>query len=241
MTRQESFKRRVRERMAKTGERYGAARRVLIERSAPPARVRAAEPETSDQAVRAATGRGWDEWADLLDAFPGRHDGHGALVEHLREAHGVAGWWAQSVAVGYERISGIRLPHQRPDGTFTAGKSRTVRVDADTLRAALLDDADRADLFPGLETELRSKPTSKTLRVAVGPGVAQIAVEPRPDGRVTISVAHERLPDAGDVERWKAYWDEWLTAVDVVGPGRKEASTSEGRGPDPRAPGTGVR
>jgi hypothetical protein len=35
MTRQESFKRRIRARMEKTGEKYGAARRSLIEQAHP--------------------------------------------------------------------------------------------------------------------------------------------------------------------------------------------------------------
>ena len=34
MTSNASFKKRIRERMTKTGERYGAARRVLVEQAA---------------------------------------------------------------------------------------------------------------------------------------------------------------------------------------------------------------
>jgi hypothetical protein len=81
MTRNESFKRRIRERMAQTGERYGAARRVLLERAA--ARERdgwVSEPEHTDEVVRAKTGRGWDEWRELIDAWPGHADGHAAVA-----------------------------------------------------------------------------------------------------------------------------------------------------------------
>ncbi|HMO11537.1 MAG TPA: hypothetical protein PKB06_08575, partial [Actinotalea sp.] len=70
MTAQESFKKRVRARMAKTGERYGAARRALLARAAPPppeAAGWASPPEMSDERIRAATGRGWDEWRVLID------------------------------------------------------------------------------------------------------------------------------------------------------------------------------
>ena len=49
MTTQESFKRRVRARMATTGERYAAARRVLLAASARDGgRVRVSPPEMSD-------------------------------------------------------------------------------------------------------------------------------------------------------------------------------------------------
>lgn len=222
MTRQETFKRRIRARMAKTGERYGAARRALIELASGDgagdagggARTWVSQPELSDEAVREATGRGWDEWCDVLDAWEGRDRGHTAIAAHLIDDLEVPGWWAQTVTVGYERITGRRLPYQRSDGTFNANKSRTVSVDADALRALLLDDHARADLFPGLETELRSRPTSKVVRLGIGPGVAQIDLAPKGDGRVVISVAHERLPEPADVEAWKAYWQEWLEAVD---------------------------
>ena len=215
MTRQESFKRRIRQRMEKTGERYGAARRVLIEQAAKGRRrTWAAEPEMSDDSVRSATGRGWDEWCDILDAWPGHTEGHTAIAAYLQDEHGVDGWWAQTVTVGYERITGLRLPYQRPDGTFSANKSRTVTADAVALREMLLDETDRADLFPGLETELRSRPTSKVIRIAIGPGTAQIAFDPQPDGRAKVTILHERLPSFEDVDEWKAYWSEWLAAID---------------------------
>jgi hypothetical protein len=214
MTRQESFKRRVRARMERTGERYGAARRVLVEQASRPTRPRVSEPETSEEALREATGRGWDEWCDLVDAWPGHADGHGAVATWLQEVHDVPGWWAQTVTVGWERITGRRLPHQSPDGTFTANRSRTVVVDADVLRTTLLDASGRDDLFLGVPTELRSRPTSKNVRLAVGPGSAEIAIDPRDDGRVTVTVAHTRLPDPDDVGRWKAWWGDWLEAID---------------------------
>ena len=215
MTRQETFKRRIRQRMEKTGERYGAARRVLIEQSSSSRkRQLASEPEMAEDTLREATGRGWDEWCDIIDAWPGHADGHTAIATHVREEHGVDGWWAQTVTVGYERITGLRLPHQQPDGTFSAGKSRTVTADAKLIREMLLDDDDRADLFPGFETELRSRPNSKVLRIGIGPGTAQIALDTQDDERVKITIAHDKLPSPDAVEEWKAYWSDWLEAVD---------------------------
>ena len=216
MTRQETFKRRIRQRMEKTGERYGAARRALIEQSSSPGKRQwASEPEMAEDTLREATGRGWDEWCDVIDAWPGHADGHTAIATYVREEHGVEGWWAQTVTVGYERITGLRLPHQQPDGTFSAGKSRTVTVDAGLLREMLLDDEDRADLFPGFETELRSRTSSKVLRIGIGPGTAQIALDTQADGRVKITIAHDKLPTPEAVEEWKTYWSDWLAAVDA--------------------------
>ena len=201
--------------MAHTGERYSTARRSLIDQTATkPGRIWVAEPEFSDKALCDGTGKGWDAWCDVIEEWPGHHDGHTAVAAYLQETQGVDGWWAQSITVGYERITGLRLPFQRPDGTFTANKSRTVSVDREALRAILLDDVQRHDLFPGRSTALRSKPTSKVIRLAIGPGVAQLAFDPKADGRTKITVDHEKLPLFDDVAEWKFYWDEWLDAID---------------------------
>lgn len=215
MTRQESFKRRIRARMERTGERYSAARRILIDQSSQNRRrTWVAEPEVGDDTVREATGRGWEEWCDLIDAWPGNARGHTAIAAWLVDEVGVEGWWAQTVTLGYERITGRRLPYQQPDGTFNVNKTRTVAVDAELLRKTLLDGQHRGDLFPDQETELRSRPTSKVVRLGIGPGVAQIALEPKNDGRTTVSVAHEKLPTSEAVDQWRFYWTEWLEALD---------------------------
>jgi hypothetical protein len=89
-----------------------------------------------------------------------------------------------------------------------------VAIDTELLRKTLLDGQHRGDLFHNQETELRSRPTSKVVRLGIGPGVAQIALEPKDDGRTTISVAHEKLPTSEAVDQWRFYWTEWLEALD---------------------------
>lgn len=215
MTKHAAFKQRVRARMERTGERYAAARRAMLAHTDAERHRRrwVSEPELSDDRVRDATGRGWDDWCDLIDGWPGHVGGHAAVATHLRETHAVPGWWAQAVTGGWERITGRRLPNQMTDGTFTANRSRTVPVAAVELRAALLDEHGRHDLFPGHPTELRSKPTSKAIRIWIGPGSALFDLAPKPDGRTTITVSHERLPTLDDLAEWKFYWSDWLDAL----------------------------
>ncbi len=211
--------------MAHTGERYAAARRTLLDQAdraerapaaGPPRRAWAADPGMADDKLAAATGRGWDEWCDVIDAWPGHTAGHTAIAARLRDTHGVDGWWAQTVTVGWERITGARLPHQMADGTFTANRTRTVTVDLDTLRALLIDDGGRADLFPGQATTLRSKPSAKSLRVAFDEGVALFAFAAKDGGRVAVTVSHERLPSADSLGQWRDYWARWLDAIHAI-------------------------
>ena len=215
MTRQEHFKKRVRARMAKTGERYAAARQALLAQApSRDGRTWVSEPEMSDDAIRAGTGKGWDEWCDVIDAWPGHADGRTAVATWLHAETDLNGWWAQGVTNGWERITGRRLPHQRTDGTFAAGKSKTVHVDAAELRRALLDDEGRGDLFPGVDTTLRSRPTSKDIRLGMGTGVVLMSIADTGDGRAKVTVSHEKLATADEVDEWKFWWAEWLEALD---------------------------
>jgi hypothetical protein len=136
MTRQKTFKRRVRARMEKTGERFSAARRQLIERPGQPPgpadadfQPEASEPEllTSEAALRRRTGRGWEDWLQILDAWGSTERTHTEIARWLVDEHGVDGWWAQSLTVGYERARGMRAKHQTTSG-FTVGVTRTVAV-----------------------------------------------------------------------------------------------------------------
>ena len=149
MTRQSTFKRKVRARMKKTGESYTAARRQLIEAGETPAtNPTAVEPRVSDEAVRNATGRTWAAWFELLDAGGAVELGHTEIARLLIDDHGVPGWWAQSVTVAYEQARGRRAPGQRPDG-WEVTASKTVAVPVDRLYEAFTDDAERERWLPG--------------------------------------------------------------------------------------------
>ncbi len=91
----------------------------------------------SDEKIRENTGHGWDEWTDLIEAGPGRLAGHTAIAAWVQVEHSLTGWWAQGVTVGYERIAGLRLPGQTPDGAFSVSRSRVLEIPVELLRAAV--------------------------------------------------------------------------------------------------------
>ena len=221
MTSHESFKKRVRARMARTGEKYGAARRALLPPGDSPTPTEAgawvSAPDLSDDAIRESTGRGWDEWVGLIDGGPGRGAGHTAIAAWVVDEHGVPGWWAQSVTVGYERITGLRVPGQRPDGSFSVSRSRLLDLDPAALRALLDDDLDRADLVPGLTLTPRSRPGVRRPRFGVSDadgehGVLMVSLD-LAGRRPRVTMTHERIATAAEAERWKAYWAGWLEAL----------------------------
>ena len=213
MTRQSSFKRLVRTRMHKTGESYTSARASLLA---------AAEPKAADgpaltmseEAIRRRTGRGWEEWFDILDEWGGVDRTHGEIASWLSEHQGISGWDAQSVTVSYERVRGMRSVGEGVHG-FTANASKTVAVPVDRLYAAFVDESVRVRWLPDGQLSLRTATEAKSIRFDWGDGATRVNVwfEPKGDAKSTATLSHERLPDGPDADRMKAYWRERIAAL----------------------------
>ncbi len=176
-------------------------------------RTWASEPETPDDKTREATGKGWDDWCDIIEAWDGHREGHAAIARYIAANYDVTHWWAQGITIGYERITGLRVLHQMTDGTFAASKSKTLDIDVAELRAMLIDDDIRKELIIGYDSVLRSKPTSKALRIAFDEGAALFSFDSAAKGRTRITVTHEKLASSEDADRWRFYWTEWLDAL----------------------------
>ncbi len=100
--------------------------------------MRAAVGGASDNKTLEATGRRSADWYGMLDAAGARDWPHKQIAEHLVAAHGVDGWWAQSITVGYEQATGRRRPGQQQDGTFTVSVSRRIPGDGPSVYARVV-------------------------------------------------------------------------------------------------------
>ena len=218
MTTQKLFKRRVRERMSKTGESYTAARRqVALKRDgleADRSRLASAKELASDEKLSEATGRDWDAWLSVLDRWGARDRKHGETADFLMSEHAVPGWWAQCITTGYERARGMRLKHQQPNG-FTVYASRTVGVPIGVLFSAFADDGARSRWLADGRMSLRASRPHKVARFdwAGGPTRVLVTFEAKGPSKATAYVAHERLPDPGAAQAAKASWKERLSAL----------------------------
>ena len=215
MTRQKTFKRRVRQRMAKTGESYTAARRMLIAHGdRPDTPIPEFDPPVAEETVVAATGRGWQAWFELLDGWEAATRSHTEIARWLREEQGVDGWYSQSITVGYERARGLRAPGERPDG-FAVGVSRTVAVPVQQLFDAFANDDLRERWLPGAELRVRTATAPRTARYDWEDGSTRVIVgfDDVGERKSRVALSHERLPDADAADEMKAWWRERLTAL----------------------------
>jgi hypothetical protein len=232
--------------MQKTGERYAAARRhvpattPLAQPAAPalPATPlllpRVADPGLSDDAVRNATGRGWDDWFRILDDWNGTQQPHPTIARHVREVHGVPGWWAQTVTVGYERARGLRAVHQTSRG-FEVSVSKTLDAPVALVRAAFAD-ARQRDRFlePGLLRSRSTTPRQQRFELVADGTTVMVVVDAKGSDRSVATVVHSGLSGPEAIERERAAWRGRLSALAAslqpspvasrVASGRRQAS-----------------
>jgi hypothetical protein len=219
MTTQKSFKRLVRARMEKTGESYTAARASLL---GPPDGAASGAPDASlfvlpERSIRERTGRGWEAWLDLLDAWGAAERSHRDIARWVGDEHGVDGWSAQAITVTYERVRGLRAVGENVDG-FRVSVSKTVGVGVEALFAAVVDDAQRARWLPGGELRVRTASAPKSARFDWADGTTRVNMGfiAKDDDKSTVGLSHERLADAAEAEQMRAFWRERMATLKAL-------------------------
>ena len=172
-------------------------------------------------ALESGTGISWDAWVTFLDASNARDLDHTQMaklaLDHMLDAGDSTSpeWWAQGVAVAYEQHIGRRVPGQRSEGDFSVAVSKTMPGDMD---AVLLRWARAHEGLRELDgVPMRSEPsTSETekwryWRVSLEDGSTisvniQTKVAKSGDVKSALAVNHDKIPQADDVERWRAFW-----------------------------------
>lgn len=232
MTKQKDLKRLVRSRMKKTGESYTAARTQLAKKKT---RSKAASKSgavasasvaknsvlksdfakiagMSDEIVKEKTGRNWKEWVAVLDKASAAEMTHTAIAAHLHKKLGVPGWWCQMVAVGYERIRGLRARGQRRDGKWEATKSKTFTVPVEELFKAWESAKTRARWLPEKLTVRKATP-HKSMRISMSDGTSVELWFQSKGEKSVVGVQHTKLASKADAEERKKFWAERLTAL----------------------------
>jgi hypothetical protein len=220
MTESKSFKRRVRERMSKTGESYTTARGHVVDKRERTEEARARLADTSADRISEAklveaTGKTWDQWFAILDRWGGTKHTHIEIARHLADDLGAPMWWTQTITVEYERARGMRVKYQRPDGVFAVSSSKTVAAPVENAYDAVVDDDRRSAWLTDGKMMFR---TGTELRSAHfdwegGPTRVHVWFVEKDGGKTTVAVEHERVDGPHEAEIAKAAWASRLKAL----------------------------
>jgi uncharacterized protein YndB with AHSA1/START domain len=93
--------------------------------------------------------------------------------------------------------------------------SKTVAIPVERLFDAFVDESTRDRWLPDGELRERTSTRPKSARFDWGDGETRVNVgfQAKGDERSTVDLEHERLPDAEQAERMKAYWRECVAAL----------------------------
>lgn len=216
MTEQRSFKHLVRARMDKTAESYTAARAALLATGA--AGSDEAKPPliVPDASIRERTGTGWEEWFDRLDAWGAADKTHREIAIWVADQLTIEplGWNAQAIAGSYERARGGRAVGQMADG-FRITAAKTVAVPIAQLFAAFVEPDRRRSWLADADLRERTVTAPRSARFDWngGPSRLHVTFDAKDDRKSTASLNHERLADAAERDRMKAYWKEHLASL----------------------------
>jgi hypothetical protein len=207
MTTQKAQKRATRARMAKTGESYTAARRHVVK---PKEQLRAEDLPQTDANLWEHTGKGWRQWFRILDAWGAKERKHKDIAAYLMEKHGVPGWWAQTITVGYERSRGRRAKHQTLSGSFQVSVSKTFPYSVGKLYRAFAEEPRRNTWLERGMLKVRKTLKNRSIRFDLADGASRVVAyfDPKDRSKTTVTVMHEQLPGAEAVEEMRAFWKD---------------------------------
>jgi hypothetical protein len=159
----------------------------------------------SEEKVKAATGKGWMGWFVILSRMDVTTLPHKEVAKRLKEKYGAPSWWAQMIAVEYERARGGRKKNERAGGTYAVNVTKVMPVALGKLFAAAT--AKHKDWFPpGAFTET-SKTKDKYWR---GKWKKDRKLEfgfyAKGDGKASIALEIGKLPSEADVDKERAAW-----------------------------------
>ncbi len=173
------------------------------------------DPGMSEESILKGTGKSWDEWFSMLDAWGAIDKTHTEIARYLYEEAGTGlnGWWSQCVTVGYERVRGRRKINETLQG-FAGSASKTVPVSVERLYQAVLDESQRDQWLEPEVLTLRTGKENRTARfnIATG-GILECYFTSKGEAKSNLVLNTNGLADREELETWKAFWKERLARL----------------------------
>lgn len=170
---------------------------------------------SSDEVVKAKTGKVWAEWFQILDRAGAKEWPHKDIAAYLHDKRKVREWWAQMVSVGYEHERGIREKFQNCNGDFAANSSKTFVAPVAKLYQAWTDEKCRNRWLPDADIEITTATKGKSLRAKWG-GDTRLSVYFYPSGseKARVVVDHMKLASSKECAKMKNFWFEALNRLE---------------------------
>ena len=181
------------------------------------------EHPMTEAAVKSATSKSFEDWFRELDRTGGPGPGRRAITERLMTDNGLVAWWAQTIAVEYERARAVHEKDGRPKGysicvtkTIVAPPDRVFDAfgAAELLEAKLVEGGTFAtpDGNRGSFTKVARPKTLRFTWEDRDPKLAStVEVKLTPSGPKTgLVLNHERIQTRPHADGLRAAWIETI-------------------------------
>lgn len=166
---------------------------------------------STDEVVKAKTGKVRAEWFTILDKTGAKNWPHKEIAAYLHEKQKVTAWWCQMVAVAYEHERGIRQKFQKCDGEFSASGSRTLSVPVVKAYAAWTDEKLRQRWLPRAKIEITTATQGKYVRAKWDEDTRlSVGFYSKGSEKTQVAVDHSKLANSKECAMMKSYWFEAL-------------------------------
>ncbi|MBO6718198.1 MAG: hypothetical protein JJ913_09615 [Rhizobiaceae bacterium] len=166
--------------------------------------------------IASGTARSWDEWLEFLTGIGAEKLSHTEIARKVKATGDANGWWSQAITVAFEQHIGRRDPGQRADGSYEVSVTRSLPGERDDIYTQVCGLLDAMPDFDGIAGESRTSVTPKRSywRASLEDGTAIVlSVEDKGDGKVLVALAHQKLADADEIARWRAFWKDVLAKL----------------------------
>ena len=171
---------------------------------------------SSDEAVKAKTGKVWAEWFKILDKAGAKKWPHKEIAAYLSRKQEVSPWWSQMVSVAYEHERGLRQKFQKCDGEFSASGSRTIAAPMAKAFAAWTDDKLRAKWLPNGKLEITTATPGKYVRGKWGDSRLSVGFYAKGSEKTQVAVDHGKLASSNESAKMKSYWFAALNRLEEL-------------------------
>lgn len=180
-------------------------------------------PTMSNEAVAARTGKTWSAWFEILDAAGGSGLERREIITLLGE-HDVGPVWRAMVASGYERHLGrgeppkpVAVVKKAAAGNLSTSVTRTVSATQLAAYGAWERPTRRKRFFTE-EITFATRADGKTLRFGWKPDASRVSIvfKPLSKTRTQVTISHDKLKNAADVDRLNTYWTETLDRMQAL-------------------------
>lgn len=166
----------------------------------------------TDAALKEATGKDWLGWKSSLEEWGVKEKSFLELSTYLSNEFGLNDWWAQGIAVGYERMTVQRLVGQLSNGTVSANIRKTVPASIELTHSTIVVELKRYQWLNTSGVRLRTSmaPNNARFDDYEAKVIVTFTLTEEDDGRCSIHLQADKLNSEEAGEQWKAAWEPRL-------------------------------